>query len=69
MDLEAIRKASLLDEEARHMRTRELAARDPRSGVEFVESSTTEGTNTFVGTTEGVPSEGAGSRKLDPSVC
>ena len=43
MNLEVARKYSLLDEEARRMRARELAASASSSGVEVDERSNTEG--------------------------
>ena len=40
------------------MRARELASRESNSRVDVVGQSTTEGANTDVGTTDGVPNEG-----------
>ena len=68
-DLEAERRDSLLDEEARQMRARELDAGASSSRVEVVEKSATEGADTVVGTTEGVPTEGADSGISYPASC
>ena len=45
----------MVDEETRQMKARELAAGTSSSRVEVVERRTTEGADTAVGTTEGVP--------------
>ena len=67
--MEATRRASLLDEEARQMGARELAAGASRSIVVVVERRTTEGANIVVQTTEGVSIEVVGSGKSDPPAC
>ena len=66
-ELEATRRAFLLDEEARQMKARELAARASSSKLDDVERSTTEGADIAEDTTDGVPTtDGAGSGKTDP---
>ena len=69
-----MRRASLIDEQTRQMRARELSVGASRSRAEVVERSTTKGVDTAVGntegvSTEGVSTEGAGSGKPDPPAC
>lgn len=54
-DLEAARRASLLDEDTHQMRDQYLAVGASSSRHEVVEKSTTEGAETAVGTTEDAP--------------
>ncbi|XP_027768212.1 uncharacterized protein LOC114074437 [Solanum pennellii] len=69
-DMEVTRRASLLDEESRQIRARELPAGASSSRFEDVERSTIEGAYISVGTTDGGPTiEGAGSEKPDPLAC
>ena len=65
-DLEASRRASLLNEEARQMMAREQDAWVSIFVLEVVESITIEGADTGAGTNEGVSIEAAGPRKSDP---
>lgn len=64
-NLEAVRRDSLFDEEARHMRARNLATGMSSFRLEVDERSTTEGTYTSVDTTYGVCIEVSGSGKPD----
>ena len=68
-DLEAARKASLIDEESRQIRPHELDASESSSRMDVFERITTEGADTAVGTIDGVHIEGAGSGKPDPPAC
>ena len=61
IDLEAARRASLIDEETRHMRACELVMGASSSRHEVVETTATEGAETAMGTTEG-----SGSGKPKP---
>ena len=68
--MEAARRASLFDEDARPMRSPELAAKVSRLRFADIERSTTEGADIAVDTTDGDPTtEGAGSGKSDPTAC
>lgn len=51
------------------MTARELASRASSFGMKAIERSTTEGADTAVGTTEGVPTDSAGFGKPDPPAC
>lgn len=69
-DVEAARRASLINEENRLMRARYLHDGASSSGLEAVERSTIEGAATVVGITKGVVTTVvAGSKKLDPYAC
>ena len=69
-ELEAVRKASLIDKEAHQLRVLKVAAGESRSRIVEAERSTTDGAVIVEDTTDGVPTtKGAGSEKPDPSVC
>ena len=70
MDLEQVRRDSLIDEETHQMRARELAAGASSSRLEAFEGSNTKGEGIDFGTTEGVPTtEVASFEKPDPPAC
>lgn len=70
IDIEAVRRAALVDEEARQMRARELATRASSSTLEVVERSSTDGVYFTVGTSNGGPtSKGASFWTLDLPSC
>ena len=65
--MEGARRASLVDEEARHIRARKLAVGASSSRLDDVERSTIDGPNIVADTTDGVPAiDGAGTAELDP---
>ena len=51
------------------MTTPELAVRASSSRVDLVDRGTTESVDTIMGTTKGVPTEGADSRNPDAPAC
>lgn len=68
--MEAARRASLLDEEARKMRDHELADVAFRSRLEDTQRSTSDGVDIAMDTTDGVPTTyGAGSWKPNLRAC
>ena len=69
-DLEAARRASLIDEETRHMRAQEIFAGESSSIPETSERSTTDGAEIALGTTEGGPTTNvAGFENPDSPTC
>ena len=68
--MEAARRASLIDEEARQLRVLEVAVGAFTSRIVEARRSTTDGAVIVEDTTDGVPTtKGAGFEKSDPSVC
>ena len=68
--MDAARRASLIDKEARQMRARELFIGESSFRLEDVERSTTKGVDNSMGTTDdGHTTKGACSGKLNPLCC
>ena len=68
--MEAARRASLIDEEARQLRVLEVDVGASSSRVFEAERSITDGVVITEDTTDGVPTiEGAGFVKSNPSAC
>lgn len=69
-ELEAARRSSFVDEDARQMRARELAVAESISRPDDVERRDTEGADIAVDITDGIPTnDGVGSGKPNAPAC